>query len=154
MSENGGLMGISLVSSIRFNHDPILAEVWKDIVYGFRELTPKELQSYGRLSGQHSHAYQFMTYTIEPVKMLPWFMADFLRLGGKVITNRKVEDLAKVGHEFNADIIINCTGAWASELTNDKAIAPLRGQVMRVHAPWIKDVILDDLEDGNYIISK
>ena len=45
LSENGGLMGISLVSSTRFNHDPILAEVWKDIVYGFRELTSQECKN-------------------------------------------------------------------------------------------------------------
>ena len=153
LSENGGLMGISLVSSTRFNHDPILAEVWKDIVYGFRELTAQELASYGRLTGTHSHGYQFMTYTIEPVKLLPWFMADFLRLGGKVIPNQKVKDLGQAGHDYNADLIINCTGAWASALTGDKEIAALRGQVMRVKAPWIKDVILDDREDGNYIIS-
>ena len=36
----------------------------------------------------------------------------------------------------------------------DDSMAPLRGQVMRVKAPWIKEVIMDDLDDGNYIISK
>ena len=90
LSENGGLMGISLVSSTRFNHDPILAEVWKDIVYGFREISETEMDQFGRLSGQHLRGYQFMTYTIEPIKLLPWLFAEFISLGGKLVTGKKV----------------------------------------------------------------
>ena len=70
-------MGISLVSSTRLNHDPDLVGIWKDIVYGFRNLTQKELDSYGKLGGSHQHGYQFMTYTIEPIKLLPWLLAQF-----------------------------------------------------------------------------
>ena len=70
------------------------------------------------------------------------------------VTLKKVEDLGKIAHQFRADVIFNCTGVWASQLTKDKSMAPLRGQVMRVKAPWIKEVIMDDLDDGNYIISK
>ena len=94
-----------------------------------------------------------MTYTIEPIKLLPWLWSDFKSIGGKVLL-QKVDDLGKIGAQLNADVIFNCTGVWASELTKDFDLAPLRGQVMRVRAPWIKDVVLDDLDDGNYIISK
>lgn len=77
MSENGGKMGISLISCTRLNHDPNLADIWKEIVYGFRPLEDHELKSYGRLTGQHTHGYQFMTFTCEPVKLLPWFLSEF-----------------------------------------------------------------------------
>ena len=95
-----------------------------------------------------------MTYTIEPIKLLPWLLAEFISLGGKLVTGKKVEDLGKIANQFRADVIFNCTGVWASQLTKDESMAPLRGQVMRVKAPWIKEVIMDDLDDGNYIISK
>ena len=153
-SENGGKMGISLISCTRLNHDPNAAAVWKDIVYGFREISETEMDQFGRLSGQHLRGYQFMTYTIEPIKLLPWLLAEFISLGGKLVTGKKVEDLGKIAHQFRADVIFNCTGVWASQLTKDESMAPLRGQVMRVKAPWIKEVIMDDLDDGNYIISK
>ena len=63
-SENGGKMGISLISCTRLNHDPSNASVWKEIVYGFREISNEEIQDFGRLTGQHLRGYQFMTYTI------------------------------------------------------------------------------------------
>jgi hypothetical protein len=30
------------------------------------------------------------------------------------------------------DVIVNCPGAWAGELVNDKEIAPLKGQLIKV----------------------
>ena len=83
--------------------------------------------------------YQFMTYTIEPIKLLPWLLAEFISLGGKLIT-KKVMNLGEIAHQFKADLIFNCTGVWASELTKDESMEPLRGQVMRVKAPWIKGI--------------
>jgi D-amino-acid oxidase len=93
-----------------------------------------------------------MTYTIEPVKLMPYLVAEFKSLGGKIVTGQRVKNFGELTDKF--DLIINCTGVWASELTKDTQIAPLRGQVMRVKAPWLKRVILDDLDDGNYIIPK
>lgn len=52
------------------------------------------------------------------------------------------------------DLIINCTGLGAEQLTGDKSLVPIRGQVMRVKASWIFEVLLDDSDDGNYIIPK
>lgn len=53
------------------------------------------------------------------------------------------------------DIVINCAGLGARLLTKgDAAVKPIRGQVMRVKAPWAFGVILEDDDDGNYIIPK
>ena len=95
-----------------------------------------------------------MTYTIEPIKLLPWFFHEFKQLGGRVKSGQKVSNLAKLAADYDADLVINCTGVWASEITEDSQIAPLRGQVMRVKAPWIREVLMDDLDDGNYVIPK
>ena len=147
-------MGISLVSAVRLNYDEKLTPIWKDIVYGFRKLSENELAKYGRLNGTHSHGFQFMTYTIEPIKLLPWMYKEFQALGGKIIGGQKVTDLARLGAERNADLIINCTGVWASKVAGDSEIVPLRGQVMRVSAPWLREVVLDERDDGNYVIPK
>ena len=93
-----------------------------------------------------------MTFTIEPVKFLPYVIEDFKRLGGRLVTGQKVTDLTLLGSRF--DLVINCTGVGAQALAGDRKVEPLRGQVMRVDAPWIKKVVLDDSDDGNYIISK
>ncbi|TRY62045.1 hypothetical protein TCAL_11069, partial [Tigriopus californicus] len=115
-SAEGGLMGISLVSSTRLNMEQI-PPMWHDIVYGFRKMDQSE----------------------------------FKQRGGKVILGVKVSDLTKVGQNY--DLVINCTGVWAGEVAKDAKVAPVRGQVMRVRAPWIYRVILDDRDDGNYIIT-
>ena len=36
------------------------------------------------------------------------------------------------------DVIINCTGLGAQKLCNDSKLSVIRGQVIRVKAPWIK----------------
>lgn len=53
------------------------------------------------------------------------------------------------------DLIVNCTGLGAKILMkDDNDLKPMRGQVIRVKAPWIFEVLLDDSNDGNYIIPK
>lgn len=48
------------------------------------------------------------------------------------------------------DIIVNCTGFGARKLCNDLKIIPIRGQVIKVHAPWIKTAFY--AESDTYII--
>lgn len=52
-------------------------------------------------------------------------------------------------------MIVNCTGFEARNLSNDKAVIPIRGQVMRVVAPWQYIIYLvqcDEDEDSCYVI--
>ena len=60
-------MGISLVSSVRFNHQQ-LPPVWRDVVFGYREMSPSEVAQYGRLSGHHRTGTEFTTFTAEPAR--------------------------------------------------------------------------------------
>ena len=106
----------SLLDYLKFKSTQYLVEKCKFLVYGFREITETEVKQFGRLSGQHLKGYQFMTYTIEPIKLLPWLLAEFMSLGGKLV-RKKVSDLGKIAHQFQADVIFNCTGVWATQLT-------------------------------------
>ena len=36
------------------------------------------------------------------------------------------------------DVIVNCTGMQSRELCNDLEVVPVKGQVIKVKAPWIK----------------
>ena len=49
---DGGMMGISMVSSTRLNLEEF-PPIWNDIVHGFRVLGKEELAKIGRLKGSH-----------------------------------------------------------------------------------------------------
>lgn len=66
---------------------------------------------------------------------LPWASGKFLENGGQII-NRRVDNFSDLYGSY--DIIVNCSGLEASTLCNDRKVVPIRGQVIKVHAPWIK----------------
>lgn len=66
---------------------------------------------------------------------LPWASKKFLENGGQII-NRRVNNFSDLYGSY--DIIVNCAGLEASTLCNDRKVVPIRGQVIKVHAPWIK----------------
>lgn len=74
-----------------------------------------------------------------------------LKAGGK-IQRKRIESFDEL-HMF--DLVINCAGLGGKVLVKDDVdLKPIRGQVMRVKAPWVKEAVIDDSEDGNYIIPK
>ena len=140
-------MGISLVSCIRFSH-PTLPAPWKDIVFGYREMSGPELGEYGRLSGSHESGTEFLTFTAEPVRFLPHLIAEFESGGGRIVRRK----IARVSKLASFDVVVNSCGLGAGQLVSDELVQPMRGQVMRVRAPWLRTAILDDKDDGNYVI--
>jgi len=145
---DGGKLGLALVSSTRLNHSPV-PPPWKDVVYGLRTMSQKELSAYGRLEGEHETGLEMVTYTAEPVRFLPWMMTRFLEAGGGLV-RRRVENLKELENQYQ--VVVNCSGIGARRLVGDNLVSPLRGQVMRVSAPWLRKVVLDDKDDGNYVI--
>ena len=75
-------------------------------------------------------------------------MKQFESNGGKVVL-RKVDKISELS---SYTVVVNCAGLGASQLVEDESVEPLRGQVMRVRAPWVKRMVLDDRDDGNYVI--
>lgn len=97
------------------------------------------------------HGITFNTFTCEPSFLLP-FLYKRIREAGGCIEHRRIQSFENL---YSFDLVINCTGLGAMELVkNDVDLKPVRGQVMRVKAPWITDVLIDDSDDGNYIIPK
>ncbi|KDR20119.1 D-aspartate oxidase isoform X2 [Zootermopsis nevadensis] len=92
----------------------------------------------------------FISFTLEPSYFLPYLLKKFKLNGGKVL-HRKVENLHDLcGQQY--DVVINCSGVQARNLVGDNSVQPVRGQVLRVKAPWVFHAVLEDKDEGNYII--
>ncbi|XP_077867253.1 D-amino-acid oxidase-like [Saccoglossus kowalevskii] len=76
-------------------------------------------------------------------------MERFKRQGGRTM-KKKIENIREVEQY---DVVVNCTGIGARSLVNDAEVQPIRGQVIRVHAHWIKHfAITADAGHSSYVI--
>uniref|UniRef100_A0A673BNM2 D-aspartate oxidase n=1 Tax=Sphaeramia orbicularis TaxID=375764 RepID=A0A673BNM2_9TELE len=109
---------------------------WSDLVIGFRLMTDRELERFpGYKFGQ-----AFTTVKCECSSYLPWLEKRFRKAGGKV-QQRKVSSLHDLSDSY--DLIINCSGLGSRTLTDDPQVYPVRGQVLKVEAPWLQHFIRD-----------
>lgn len=98
----------------------------------YRRATEAELKI---CPGEWKYGSFFKTIATECGLYLPWATKKFLDNGGQIF-NRRVENFSDLYGSY--DIIVNCTGLEAGTLCNDRKVVPIRGQVIKVHAPWIK----------------
>lgn len=54
---------------------------------------------------------------------------------------RKVNSLQELSNAY--DVIVNCSGLGSKQLAGDDEVHPVRGQVLKVEAPWLKHFIRD-----------
>ncbi|KAK9411488.1 D-aspartate oxidase [Crotalus adamanteus] len=109
---------------------------WSDVVLGFRSMTEKELKKFP----QHKYGQAFTTLKCDCPSYLIWLEKRLKENGGQVHA-RKIEDLWELYRDF--DIVVNCSGIGSRKLAGDLEVHPIRGQVLKVHAPWIKHFIRD-----------
>lgn len=65
---------------------------------------------------------------------------------------RKLRTLTELAHE-GWDLVINCSGLGAELLVPDQNSYPIRGQIMRVRAPWVNQCVFAHFPDEtSYII--
>merc|ERR1719244_719882 len=113
-------------------------------------MSEEEVKEVGRYTGKHESGLDMLTFTAEPIKFMPYMMKEFVAKGG-LLKRSIVRDLNDLLHQYTC--VVNAAGVRAGQLIGDTTIKPLRGQVMRVRAPWIRMVVLDDKDDGNYVIA-
>jgi D-amino-acid oxidase len=70
---------------------------------------------------------------------LPWLAARLRSLGAS-IERRAVRSL----DELDADAVVNCAGLGARELAHDSSLIAVRGQIVRVVAPEVREWLVDD----------
>ncbi|KAJ8718305.1 hypothetical protein PYW08_002542 [Mythimna loreyi] len=123
---------------------------WARMVFGYHELDSKELEHYSKLfSGKYTAGQTFTTFVCSPPTLLTHFLQRFEQANGKVLQAKLTSLQDPLLAQY--DVVVNCSGLGARFLVPDDRVVPLRGQVLRVIAPWINQVVIDE-EGGNYII--
>ncbi|XP_032356767.1 D-aspartate oxidase isoform X1 [Etheostoma spectabile] len=109
---------------------------WSEFVIGFRVMTDSELKRFP----DHTFGQAFTTIKCECSSYLPWLEKSFRKAGG-LVEQRKLNSLEELINSY--DIIINCSGLGSKTLVGDNKVYPVRGQVLKVEAPWLKHFIRD-----------
>ena len=102
-----------------------------------RRLRPDELPL-GYVAGLEIDGFM-----IEPSIDLPWLTGRLRRLGGEVT----IADLDRL-EDVEGDALVNCSGLGASVLADDHSLYPIRGQVVAIANPGIRDGIADETDPG------
>ena len=153
-SPDGSRAGISLLQSIQLY--PTEADVpnnaWRDAVCGYRHLPADEVQ---RLLPNDTYraGYTFATVVATQSVYMQYLTEKLSALGVRFV-QKTVEGSV---HDFvrtdavaaDADVVINCCGLAGDTVAcgsspasggDDGRCYPIRGQVLRVKAPWIRAV--------------
>eukprot|EP01099_Mayorella_cantabrigiensis_P006076 TRINITY_DN5023_c0_g1_i1.p1 TRINITY_DN5023_c0_g1~~TRINITY_DN5023_c0_g1_i1.p1 ORF type:complete len:357 (-),score=75.35 TRINITY_DN5023_c0_g1_i1:74-1090(-) len=108
---------------------------WRDSVRRFRKLSPSEFpNSFGIQDG-----YVFETVVLNPSTFMAWLWKDYFKNGGtlKIDSIDSLDEVLKKSTGF--DLVVNCTGLQARFLCNDPEVYPIKGQILRVWAPWVTE---------------
>jgi D-amino-acid oxidase len=84
---------------------------------------------------------RFVAPAVDMSVHLPWLVGRLRALGG-AIERRHVAAL----DELEADAVVNCAGLGARELAGDASLTAVRGQVVRVTAPDVREWLLDQTD--------
>ena len=117
---------------------------WRSAVPSYRRATADELPA-GFMDGY------FATVPVIDMSIYLGWLEREVRAQGAMFTQRSVAAMSDT-HGV-ADVVVNCTGIAARELSQDFAVYGVRGQVQVVHAPNVNRFYLDD-EGPTYIIPR
>ncbi|XP_029972834.1 D-aspartate oxidase [Salarias fasciatus] len=137
-SEEAPEAGVMMSSGYQIFREPPADKnpLWSEFAIGFREMSDSELKRFP----EHTFGQALTTVKCECSIYLPWLEKRFRKAGGKV-EQRKINSLQELSSSF--DIIVNCSGLGSRSLVGDSAVYPVRGQVFKVEAPWLKHFIRD-----------
>lgn len=139
--------GVTSISGYMFaNSSPeTVQNHWiEDVVPLYRRTTEEEFDLVG---GKWKYGSFFTTLLTECNLYLPWARKKLQENKAKLIV-KKLDSLTDLASDW--DLIMNCAGLGARSLCNDRRLVPMRGQVTKVKAPWIKTFFYGEVD--TYII--
>src|SRR6266540_5281205 len=94
--------------------------------------------------------WSFTTPVVETPRYLP-YLAKRLENAGATITRAALHALPN-----NADVVVNCTGLGARRMAGDDSLTPVRGQVVRVRQPGLREWLIADRgpNDLTYVVPR
>ncbi len=105
---------------------------WETTPYARRMATDELPPGYGA-------GFEVDGFMIEPLIYLRWLTERLTALGGTV-TIAEVVGFA----DLDGDVVVNCSGLGATVLVGDESVSPIRGQVVAVANPGIRDAVADE----------
>eukprot|EP00117_Sycon_ciliatum_P037198 scpid61133/ scgid27869/ D-amino-acid oxidase len=83
-------------------------------------------------------AWMWQTLIVESGLYLDYLKRVCVQMDVQFV-EKKIESMDELA-EY--DLVVNCTGLASRTLFNDMSMVPVRGQIMRVRAPWIKHITI------------
>lgn len=109
----------------------------------YRSVDEEELNL---VAGDWKYGSFFSTLKVGCEKHLPWIERRFTKNGGKIV-HGKIDSFTSLS---DYDLVFNCSGLGAKFLCNDYDLVPMRGQVVKARAPWLKTAFYGDYD--TYVI--
>ncbi|KAG1658960.1 hypothetical protein FOA52_004376 [Chlamydomonas sp. UWO 241] len=117
---------------------------WHNVVHNWAPMDPKHL---ALLPGKYTHGHSYGNVMCEG-RFYMQYVTDAINATGRAewrngVTLSHWKEALTLG-SFNA--LVNCSGLGAHTVAGDKEMYPIRGQVMRVRAPWVTQVYRADTD--------
>lgn len=145
MQQHGEEAGMHVVHGAEVSSDgppPVVHPYWAHCVEDFRLLSREEAAT---VSPDAVHGFAFGTIIYNTGLFMKWLHKQIRQLGGK-LEQRRVADL----DAEDCDLLINCSGLGAKELAGDDTVYPIRGQIIKVHNPKLKQYAAVIHRDGHH----
>lgn len=111
----------------------------------YRRATEAELRI---CPGDWKYGSFFTTILTETARFLPWATERFKQNAGRLV-KKEIASFRDL-HGGAYDVVVNCAGLGAKQLCNDHKLVPIRGQVIKVKANWLKTFFYGDYD--TYVI--
>ncbi|XP_017479610.1 PREDICTED: D-aspartate oxidase-like [Rhagoletis zephyria] len=133
-----GKFGLSLLTMYDLSKEATMAVPSLPELYDVR---PMEGAEVAKMFPGYRSGVVATTYIAEPTLLLPFLMGKFEGAGGRLVT-RKITALGQLTGDH--DLVVNCSGLGARYLADvqDLSVEAVRGQVVRVRAPWIRHAVM------------
>lgn len=137
LSETAPDAGVTMTPTRDLHRKERAEPDWISLVPDFRHAQKNELPP-GFIDAYH------LTVPVANTRFfLKFLMAQNLARGVKV-EGRKIEDIEEAFSEY--DIVVNTTGLGSRMINGikDEAVVPVRGQLVRVQNPGIREIVMDE----------